>query len=487
VYAHGADVRVTANENPLYRLLAGYVARHANAVITNSAATAELVRKLGRDPDVISPGVDLEAFKPSPRPVPRRVLYLGGRRHEKGWDRIQGLADTMAGQRLDEVDPRDVPRLISEHDVILMPSRAEPFGLVAAEAIASGRWVVASNVDGLREIVTDGVNGTLVDGDDFRSALARVPDYDPETVASTATRFSLTSHQQAMEEVWNEVRQGSKGRDAHKSEPGVTPHGYWNKRLARQGISSVGRLGLSPNLNEAVYTRFRSNTTAMVHRNRVLPVARAFDVGTGWGYWIDFWQAQGVSEVDASDFTEASAASVSRRFPRNRVVVSDVSDVGAFTDLKPYPLVSCMSVLLHVVDEKRFTMALRNLASVVEVGGYLVVADPVIVGRMGKSVQSPQARARPLRVYVDTLRREGLDLVDLGPAAGIAGDPVDAPNAVVFAMASLWWKVVLLLDRVGPLHPLLARGVVQIDRVAQAAGVSTTNKLLLFRRAKGNS
>ena len=49
-------------------------------------------------------------------------------------------------------------------DVILMPSRSESFGLVALEAAACGRPVVAAGVGGLRTIVDDGRTGFLVDG-----------------------------------------------------------------------------------------------------------------------------------------------------------------------------------------------------------------------------------------------------------------------------------------------------------------------------------
>jgi glycosyltransferase involved in cell wall biosynthesis len=120
------------------------------------------------------------------------------------------VADTLAGQRLREIDPEDVPQVIAQHDVVLMPSRREPFGLLAAEAIASGRWVVASNVDGLREIVRDGINGTLVDGDGFVEAVHKVPQYDPHDVAATAQRFSLQSHQHGMAAVWEVVLSGER-------------------------------------------------------------------------------------------------------------------------------------------------------------------------------------------------------------------------------------------------------------------------------------
>lgn len=93
--------------------------------------------------------------------------------------------------------------VMAEHDIVLVPSIAEPFGLVAAEAIASGRWVVARAVGGLMEIVEDGVTGTLVSSDsDFGPAIAAVPDYDPYEVATHAARFSLEHADRAMAQVW---------------------------------------------------------------------------------------------------------------------------------------------------------------------------------------------------------------------------------------------------------------------------------------------
>ncbi len=47
-----------------------------------------------------------------------------------------------------------------------MPSRLEPFGLVATEAMAAGVPLVASTAGGLAEIVDDGRTGFLVPPDD---------------------------------------------------------------------------------------------------------------------------------------------------------------------------------------------------------------------------------------------------------------------------------------------------------------------------------
>lgn len=208
VYVHGGDVREQASRNLLYRVLARLTVRGADALATNSADTAARIGALGGAAEVIFPGVDLSRFRPSRRPAGRRILYLGGTEERKGYDVARELADTLVGPGLREVDPDEMPRLLAEHDVVLVPSHHEPFGLVAAEAIAAGRWVVARAVDGLPEVVTDGVNGTLVGDGDFAGALARVPDYDPQVVARSADRFSIERHRAAMTALWDRVLVG---------------------------------------------------------------------------------------------------------------------------------------------------------------------------------------------------------------------------------------------------------------------------------------
>lgn len=205
IYAHGSDVREMAARDPWLRRAARRVVRSADAVVTNSGETARLVEELGGAPTVIPPGVDLGRFRAQPLPASRRVLYLGGSSPGKGVEIARQLADTLAGPGIREVDPTEVPALMAAHTVVLVPSHAEGFGLVAAEAIACGRWVVARAAGGLADIVTDGVNGTLVHDGDFAGALARVPPYDPAALAATAATFSIEEHRRRMADVWSAV------------------------------------------------------------------------------------------------------------------------------------------------------------------------------------------------------------------------------------------------------------------------------------------
>lgn len=214
VYSHGRDVRSYVEQSSVLRWISRLVVQSSAAVITNAQHTAELLRPIGVEPHVIVPGTDLSRFRPTPRPTERRVLYMGGDVSHKGYEAARDLADTLIGPGLHEVEYADVPALMAAHDVVLVPSLTEAFGLVAVEAIASGRWVVANAVGGLVEIVQDGVNGTLVSDGDFAGAIARVPDYDPVEISRTVERFSLERWQADMADAWSRVLARSR-RVAH--------------------------------------------------------------------------------------------------------------------------------------------------------------------------------------------------------------------------------------------------------------------------------
>jgi len=82
-------------------------------------------------------------------------------------------------------------------DVVAVPSYNESFGLVALEAQACGRPVVATDVGGLRHAVRDGYSGLLVKGHDEREwadALAAIlDDHDIRiTMGSSAAAYAAT-------------------------------------------------------------------------------------------------------------------------------------------------------------------------------------------------------------------------------------------------------------------------------------------------------
>jgi D-inositol-3-phosphate glycosyltransferase len=99
------------------------------------------------------------------------LLIVGGPSGPHGEREMTALRHQAAaagvGSRVKMVGPLPhglLADLYRAADLLLVPSRSESFGLVAAEAQACGIPVIASRAGGLPYVVDDGSTGILVDG-----------------------------------------------------------------------------------------------------------------------------------------------------------------------------------------------------------------------------------------------------------------------------------------------------------------------------------
>lgn len=61
---------------------------------------------------------------------------------------------------------QDIPEIMSDMDLFVLPSLREPFGIVLLEAQACGKPVIATSVGGIPEVMKDGDTGILVEPGD---------------------------------------------------------------------------------------------------------------------------------------------------------------------------------------------------------------------------------------------------------------------------------------------------------------------------------
>ena len=164
------------------------VLRRADRVVAVSRALAHQIGR--RDTVVIPPGCDAVARLATRRrsSTELRVLCVANASFVKGTDVLAAAAAMTSAIRIDHVGERPrlrkrttlVPhgtlrgtalaRRYRDADVAVVPSRSEGYGIAAAEAIALGRPVIASDLPSLRAIVGDA--GLLIPPSDVH-ALAR--------------------------------------------------------------------------------------------------------------------------------------------------------------------------------------------------------------------------------------------------------------------------------------------------------------------------
>jgi glycosyltransferase involved in cell wall biosynthesis len=97
----------------------------------------------------------------------------------------------FAGQRA------DVPELLSALDIVVVPSILEGLGLAGIEALAAGRPIVSYDVGGMREIVTDGVDGRVIEPANQQAFAQAVLELlgDPERLRQFGMRARQNSRQ----------------------------------------------------------------------------------------------------------------------------------------------------------------------------------------------------------------------------------------------------------------------------------------------------
>lgn len=160
-----------------------------------------LIEDYGVSPDrieVLPPGTDLTRFhlpvsRPSDEDGVVRLLFIGGDFIRKGGDTLLEwfhtaadahravlhivtrdpipASDRVFSHRITYDDDR-LACLYREADVFVMPTRAECFGLVYTEAMASGLPVIACPVGGVPEVVQHGETGLLVPPGDVAALAA---------------------------------------------------------------------------------------------------------------------------------------------------------------------------------------------------------------------------------------------------------------------------------------------------------------------------
>ena len=211
VFLGGRDVPRPAPDPPYYRWLylilkpiLRSIWNNADAVVSCSEGLRDLARATDTkvNIDIIPDGLDPDSFEPTQReahPKVVRCLSIGRLIPRKGFqfliralpqvfDRVkhkfeieivgdgpyeEELKTLAKDLSVDSyihftgaVEYQDLPQKYRDADILILPSLAEGMPLVVLEAMGTGLPIIASRVQGIDELVADGVNGALFDPGD---------------------------------------------------------------------------------------------------------------------------------------------------------------------------------------------------------------------------------------------------------------------------------------------------------------------------------
>jgi SAM-dependent methyltransferase len=211
---------------------------------------------------------------------------------------------------------------------------------------------------------------------------------------------------------------------ASSPQEAFSPKVYWENRLSHNfSLGGVGHGLFGYHYNHWLYKlRDRVLRRHLAKLELELSDANILDVGSGTGFYIDFWRSLGVGSISGSDLTEVSVCRLRERFPDLAFHQLDIGGELSPDLLSKADIVSAFDVLFHIVDDARFERAIRNISQLLKLGGVFCFSDLFL---HGKAEISTHMVCRPLSHVEEVLARFGFETILRRPVFVVMNQPLD--------------------------------------------------------------
>jgi 2-polyprenyl-3-methyl-5-hydroxy-6-metoxy-1,4-benzoquinol methylase len=216
---------------------------------------------------------------------------------------------------------------------------------------------------------------------------------------------------------------------------------YWENRLkTHKGLEGVGFTSLGKYFNIYAYkARKHCFLTALKDIDFNPKESKVADIGSGIGYWIETLDQLKTKEIYGFDITTEAVLLLTNKFPNHTFQQLDIGKQIPDSLKEKFDVITCMDVLFHIVDDKAYLQAFKNINSMLKPGGFFICSEYVIPKE--KKAVSSYFVMKTKEEFDKIINESRFELVKSSPYMQIINIPANTNN---FFLKYLW-KILLVV------------------------------------------
>jgi hypothetical protein len=202
------------------------------------------------------------------------------------------------------------------------------------------------------------------------------------------------------------------------------PHEFWERSHSHVspddvklgfGIHHVGG-GQSDSEAAAMYQLRRINANRVFRKCALPPNPKIFELGSGGGYWVEFFRRFKPSAFVGSDLSGTAVERLFSLHPDYQFITMEPPDHAwsRIESLGPYDLSLAIDVLYHITDDNVWANTLNNLCANTAASGLLLIADYFYEQPTDKP-STVHVKFRPMQAYLNLLDQNGFSAEQVQP------------------------------------------------------------------------
>lgn len=318
---------------------------------------------------------------------------------------------------------KNLNQWLEDKNYILCTSVLESQNLSVMQAMAKGIKPLVHNFVGAREVYSPKYIWNTID--ECVNLLINNSYNSEEYRLEIQEKYSLREKLERIIHVINDLESSQRKNQIATTFDYAT---YWNNRLSQKfDIEGVGYIGLGTTYNQQLYS-IRLDILKYIIQNLFsnnLFKKHILELGPGIGMFTRYFSSHKAS-YKAIDITKKSVEELRKKYNKYQFIQGDITDSSLY-EANKHDLIFAADVLLHLTNEEKYKVTIKNIASSLNEQGYVILFDPISI--LGTKSQSAHMVIRDINYIQEICLQNDLELVAMLPSAFCMNFPFDKDAA----------------------------------------------------------